>query len=380
MADALLVVLYLVNLQPEIITSCCGVLFGEQQEGGYSLFNYTSESAVLLLLTGTALVLLSGSAVQLRSASVPRRAALVGSALLAPAWVGFYLLALAVVTVQVSPYVYGVPHHRCPFDLLHYPYLMIGLPLYLFLHGAVVSGLGGALAGVLSPAAGDGSPMDRFRRRASLLSIAMLLLFLLEPLFEMVNLLRIRGDVRWSGAELLELLVFRRQLILQRGGDGGFFPFQTGDFRGGVVLHLVQLRHGAAFRPREEHHEEAGHAGEEEGLDGGGELIPHGEDGGEQVWEGSRSVGEEERDAVGEVDHRHRNGDEAAKDEDRRGGEKQRATQEVGKKGGVADVVVALRHALDPALAENPHHRKQAGVFPDKTLREQAIAHPAKEE
>ena len=179
LADALLVVLYLVNLEPEIITSCCGVLFGEQQEGGYSLVNYTSETAVLLLLAGTVLLLLLGSAVQVRGRSLPGRTALIVAALLAPAWIALYLLALAVVTVQVSPYVYGLPHHRCPFDLLHYPYLMIGLPLYLFLHGAVVSGLGGALAGVLSPAAGDGSPMDRFRRRASLLSIAMLLLFLL---------------------------------------------------------------------------------------------------------------------------------------------------------------------------------------------------------
>ena len=129
------------------------------------------------MLAATALVLLMGSAGQLRYGCWPRSAARLVPTMLLPAWIVFYLLALAVITVQVSPYVYGMPHHRCPFDLLHYPYLLIGLPLYLFLHAAVISGLGGAMAGLLCAEAERGSHMERFRHRSTLLSVTMLLLF-----------------------------------------------------------------------------------------------------------------------------------------------------------------------------------------------------------
>ena len=90
-----------------------------------SLFAFLYIVVVLILL-------LAGSMAQLRCASTTATTALLSGAL-AAAWISFYLLALAVITVQVSPYVYALPHHRCPFDLLRYPYLAIGLPLYLFL-------------------------------------------------------------------------------------------------------------------------------------------------------------------------------------------------------------------------------------------------------
>ena len=178
LGDALLVVLYLMNLEPEIITSCCGIIFGDQESGGYSLFDYSSGRTVLLLLAATTVLLLAGSMAQLRSASTTTTTALLSGAL-AAAWIAFYLLALAVITVQVSPYVYALPHHRCPFDLLRYPYLAIGLPLYLFLHGAVLSGLGASLAGVVSRMKGGRAEVKPFIRRAALLSSLFLLLFLL---------------------------------------------------------------------------------------------------------------------------------------------------------------------------------------------------------
>ena len=55
--DGLLVVLYLANLEPEIVTSCCGILFGDTEAGGYSLLNYASETKVLFLLATISLLI-----------------------------------------------------------------------------------------------------------------------------------------------------------------------------------------------------------------------------------------------------------------------------------------------------------------------------------
>ena len=182
--DGLLVVLYLVNLEPEIVTSCCGILFGETEAGGYSLLNYSSESAMLTMLAIISVLILAGSLSQLYTIPSSKGAVLLVSATLGSAWLFFYLLALAVITVQVSPYVYGMPHHRCPFDLLHYPYLTIGLPLYVFLHGGVLAGLGGAMARIVSYASGGGRHVDLFIRRATLISVIMVLLFLVTAAWQ----------------------------------------------------------------------------------------------------------------------------------------------------------------------------------------------------
>ncbi len=178
-SDALLVVLYLVNLEPEIITSCCGIIFGGEVTGGYSLFDYSSSATILSLLAVSTVLLLAGSVFQLRVKSPSRTSHLLIGWLLAFGWAVFYLLSLVVITVLVSPYVYALPHHRCPFDLLQYPYVLIGLPLYLFLHGAVISGLSAAMAGIAVWLNDAGGLVDQFIRRAALLNITLTLLFLL---------------------------------------------------------------------------------------------------------------------------------------------------------------------------------------------------------
>ena len=190
LGDALLVVLYLVNLEPEIITSCCGIIFGGDAAGGYSLFDYSSSATILSLLAIATALLLAGSVLQLRNKGAPTARLLLTGGLLAIGWAGFYLLALVVITVLVSPYVYALPHHRCPFDLLHYPHVVIGVPLYLFLHGAVLSGLSSATASIAGCLENAGGLVDEYVRRAALLSIYLLLLFLLvagwRPFFYIV--------------------------------------------------------------------------------------------------------------------------------------------------------------------------------------------------
>lgn len=179
-ADALFVFLYLANLEPEIITSCCGIIFGDGSTGGYSLFDVSSSG--LLLLLSCALIILIGlsSFVLLIKEDQSRSRRLLGGWVLAGSWACFYLLALIVVIVMVSPYVYGLPHHRCPFDLLQYPYVVVGLPLYLFLHGSVLTGLFAATAAIVGRWGGTDLQVKSFIQRSILASLTLLLLFLIQ--------------------------------------------------------------------------------------------------------------------------------------------------------------------------------------------------------
>ncbi len=192
--DGLFVVLYLVNLEPEIVTSCCGILFGETEAGGYSLLNYSSDTTVLVLLATISVLILTGSLSQLFTIPSSKGAAMLVSGMLGSAWLIFYLLALAVITVKVSPYVYWLPHHRCPFDLLHYPYLTVGLPLYLFLHGGVLAGLGAAMARIISHAIDGGDHVDQFIRRSSLVSVSLALLFLATAAWQPIAYIMFGGQ------------------------------------------------------------------------------------------------------------------------------------------------------------------------------------------
>jgi hypothetical protein len=95
-------------------------------------------------------------------------------------WVCFYPLSLVVINVIVSPYVYAMPHHRCPFDLLQAHYNWIGYPLYVFLHGAVVAGLTAAVVTCISRQKKElALQAARYRRNALRISLVLLTAFLL---------------------------------------------------------------------------------------------------------------------------------------------------------------------------------------------------------
>lgn len=176
--DAFLVVSYLASLEPEIITSCCGVLFGGADEGGYSLFDYTSPSRLAAMTAMNGAVVAALSLLLLHPGNAAGKRMLIIGWTTIVGWVGFYLLSVLVITVVVSPSVYAMPHHRCPFDLFHYPYAAVGVPLYLFLHAAVLCGLGVAVAGLISTRWIAIDRVRPFMKAAVLLSVASLFLFL----------------------------------------------------------------------------------------------------------------------------------------------------------------------------------------------------------
>jgi len=138
---------YFVALKPAVITSCCGSLFAEGGRGfGGSLADLPLRGTSVVL----ALVLAGAVAASLWLWRTGRGAAVAGvlAAVALP-------VALSAVVAVISPYVYELPTHHCPFCLLQKEYHWLGYPLYGTLLFGAVAGMG---AGVLQP----------FRRVASL--------------------------------------------------------------------------------------------------------------------------------------------------------------------------------------------------------------------
>jgi len=157
---------YFLDLKPEVITSCCGSLFGAGGRGlGSDLAGMSPRIA-----GGAFLALLAGA---IASGIAFRRTGRGGyvlgalSALLLPA-------GLAAVVSWLSPYVYELPTHHCPFCLLQGEYHWVGYPLYAALLGGTLTGTG---VGVLVPFRSIPSlsgPLPALQRRLAAWSVALL--------------------------------------------------------------------------------------------------------------------------------------------------------------------------------------------------------------
>lgn len=130
---------YFLNLNPHVITSCCGSLFSPDAQGVAAEVSSVAPRDALLALYGSgALVMISGTIYLWRR----RFAALFA----ASAAIAFPVAIVAIVSC-VALYVYEHPHHHCPFCILKSGHDYIGYWLYLPLFGATALALGvGALA------------------------------------------------------------------------------------------------------------------------------------------------------------------------------------------------------------------------------------------
>lgn len=133
---------YFSGLQPEIITSCCGSLFSEQGE------SVASELAGMPALEAMKIFFTVISAFfTLVLICFFSRAAVWRNLLFMVAVLTFFA-SLAAVVSFISLYIYQMPSHHCPFDMLQGHYNYIGYPLYA---GLFVGTLFGLLPGLCQP-------------------------------------------------------------------------------------------------------------------------------------------------------------------------------------------------------------------------------------
>lgn len=169
--DVTLQTLYIAGIKPDIITSCCAVVFGESTGGSTNLIAGHSQQGLLLAFIGAiAGLLLAGWALLLRW-----RPWLAG--LYAAGWLCFFVLSLVVITTVVSSYVYAMPYHKCPFCLLKPEYHYFGFGLYGALIPASFFGASAPIAGLVRGKAGLEGVVDGYQRLAVQLSLILLVIF-----------------------------------------------------------------------------------------------------------------------------------------------------------------------------------------------------------
>jgi len=162
---------YFLNMKPNIITSCCGVLFSASAEGVTSgiaalpLFPVAALFYATMALTGAL-----GMFFYVRGR---------GAYLYSVANAVAFTAAIVALISYVSLYIYELPTHHCPFDILQKEYNFVGYPLYLTLLGGTVAGLG---VGVVMPFRKINSLTDivpAVQRRLTLTSLISYSLFML---------------------------------------------------------------------------------------------------------------------------------------------------------------------------------------------------------
>ncbi len=137
--------LYFLNLDPNVITSCCSKLFTPEATGTAADLSALPPRLALGTLFGGLILL-----IVLGLAGRRFRAARIAFGASAALWFG---LAIADIISAIAPYIYETPNHHCPFCILKPQYGFIGYALYvpLFLATALAAGTG-LLAALPQPA------------------------------------------------------------------------------------------------------------------------------------------------------------------------------------------------------------------------------------
>ena len=171
---------YFSGLQPAVITSCCGSLFSDQGE---------SVAADLIALpVGQAMTLFAlavGGYLLLLGACLRFPFGILRQLLFAAAVLMFFISLGAVISF-ISLYIYQMPTHHCPFDMLQRHYGYIGYPLY---GGLYLATLYGMLPGICQPLRKYPSlrrEIDRRERHWLLTAVLGMLVFLVFSCWQMV--------------------------------------------------------------------------------------------------------------------------------------------------------------------------------------------------
>lgn len=140
--DFILQFFYFSGLEPDIITSCCGSLFGSGGETTASTIAALPVFPTIATFYGFGLLFLTIMGLNLISTSGLLRY------VLSVFSVGFFVVSIISVISFISIYIYELPMHHCPFDILQREYNFIGYPLYLTLFAGVYFAM---LPGLLQP-------------------------------------------------------------------------------------------------------------------------------------------------------------------------------------------------------------------------------------
>jgi hypothetical protein len=169
LTEGLLQAQFLLNLAPDVITSCCGTLFSTA--GSDIRSDLASMQALPMMMVFYA------SIISTLSAGVYFYYKQKGGYLFAFFSACTFLISIASIISFISVYIYELPTHHCPFCILQKDYGFIGYAFYAALFGSTVAGIG---VGVLMPCRKIRSmyqPVQRIQSGLALASIVFLAVF-----------------------------------------------------------------------------------------------------------------------------------------------------------------------------------------------------------
>jgi hypothetical protein len=170
---------YFLNLNPDVITSCCGSLF---------TFNPGKiENSIAVLPQGpTEILFYGGIGLTLFTGLVFYRTGTAGY-LFSFACAVALATSLHAVIAYISPYFYELPTHHCPFCILQREYGFIGYPLYLALMAGAVAGLGVGATLPYRQIASLNDVLPKFQRRLAIIAMVSFTLFLVISIHGMLT-------------------------------------------------------------------------------------------------------------------------------------------------------------------------------------------------
>ncbi len=172
-ADIILQTLYISYLSPDIITSCCAVVFGTSQKTGGNLLEGFSQTTLVSLYYGSVVALTGMGFVLLKRWLLPL------AVLFSAGWVWFLGMATVAIIIVFSSYIYAMPYHHCPFCILKPEYHYIGFALYFTLIPASFFGSTAILVGLFKNKDGLAGVVRKYQRTAVKISLLLLLLLTL---------------------------------------------------------------------------------------------------------------------------------------------------------------------------------------------------------
>ncbi len=162
---------YFMGLKPNIITSCCGSLFGEGGEGIASdLSSLPVKPMIIIFYVTIAIFLVNAFLYLFYQKGITAYASTILSFVL-------FIVSIASIISFISLYFYEIPTHHCPFDIIHKDYYFIGYPIYIALFGGVFFGMN---TGIFEPFKRIKSMkvvINEIQRKWTILSIVLVFIF-----------------------------------------------------------------------------------------------------------------------------------------------------------------------------------------------------------
>lgn len=163
-AEAFIEVAFFAGLKGDVITSCCGSLFGDGSRGvAAQMAALPAKTALPAFFAATGLTFTTG---------LGYLATKKGVMLFSLAGTLNFLMSAAALVSFISPYFYELPAHHCPFCILQRAYRYVGYPLYGSLFSGEIFSLGAGLLATLRKSASLSKILPRFQRRLVVAALA----------------------------------------------------------------------------------------------------------------------------------------------------------------------------------------------------------------